>query len=150
MNKAKHTPWLLLVIGGCFLLLTAWALMSAAWRSSGVTDRDYYSHGLRYSQTQLERKAAESLGWMASAELQDDALLVRLRDRDHQPVSGAGGRLTLPGTEGRAELVVVLQETSPGVYRGQLPGGLQGERPAEILFERAGARLSKRLLLLLP
>ena len=150
MNKTKHTPWLLLVIGGCFLLLTAWALISAAWRSSGVTDRDYYNHGLRYNQTQFERRTAESLGWTTSAELRDDALLVHLRDRNHQPVSGATGRLTLPGTEGRAKLIVVLQETSPGTYRGQLPRGLQGERPVRILFERAGARLNKHLLLSLP
>lgn len=147
MNRAKHIPWLLLVIGGCFLFLTAWALFSAAWRTSGVTDRDYYSHGLRYNQTQLERKAAASLGWTAATELQDDWLLVRLRDRHRQPVTGAAGRLSLLGANGKHDLTSELQEVSPGLYRGKLPDHLQGEQPARIVFEREGVRLNKRLLL---
>jgi len=53
------------------------------------------------------------------------------------------------GSRGAA-LLVPLRENSNGTYLGTLPPGLRGEVAAQIDFEHAGARLSKRLLLSLP
>lgn len=150
MNKPKHIPWLLLLIGGGFLLLMTWSLITAGQRGSAVTDRDYYSHGLRYNQTDLERQAAVTLGWTTTIDLQGNQLIISLSDRSHQAVTNAGGHLTLAGTDHQADLRLALHEARPGTYRTELPTGLHGERPARIVFERDGARLNKRLLLSLP
>ena len=150
MNKRAHTPWLLLLIGGGFLLLMTWSLIAAGQRGSAVTDRDYYSHGLRYNQTELERQAAAALGWTASIDLQGRQLFIRLQDRARKAVTRAGGALTLAGPDRQAALQLALSEASPGIYRVELPADLHGELPVRIVFERDGARLNKRLLLSLP
>jgi len=150
MNKRTHIPWLLLLIGGGFLLLMAWSLITAGQRGSAVTDRDYYSHGLRYNQTELERQAGAALGWTTTIDLQDGQLTIHLQDQARQAVTDAVASLSLSDPDRRAELQLALHETSPGTYRAELPAGLHGELPARIAFERNGARLNKRLLLSLP
>ena len=147
MKKRKSTPWLLLLIGVGFLGLTAWSIYRAGHETSAVTDRDYYSHGLRYNETMLERKAAESLGWSTAIELTGTGLVIRLRDKHDQPVAGAVGILTLFSTSQEPVLTIPLSEATTGHYAALLPAGRRGELPAEISFERDGARLSKRLLL---
>ena len=147
MKKRKSTPWLLLLIGVGFLGLTAWSIYRAGQETSAVTDRDYYSHGLRYNETMLERKAAESLGWSTAIELTGTGLVIRLRDKHDQPVAGAVGVLTLFSTSQEPVLTIPLSEATTGHYAALLPAGRRGELPAEISFERDGARLSKRLLL---
>lgn len=150
MNNSGSIPWLPLLIGGGFLALMGWSLFLAGTRSSGVVDRDYYSHGLKYNQTRLERQASASLGWNATARLAGGALIVRLQDRDRQAVAKARGRLTFPAIGARQRRVLGLRETAPGTYRAELPAELHGDQAATIMFEREGARLNKRLLLALP
>lgn len=150
MTRATRAPWLLILIGSGFLILTGWSIFLASQRSSGVTDPDYYSHGLRYNETQLEQRTAASLGWRTDIELSGRRLTIQLRDRDQRPVSQAGGRLQLGGSGAQPTLDIVLTETQPGSYLATLPETLHGEQSAEISFLRDGARLSKRLLLSLP
>ena len=138
---------MLLLIGAGFLCLTAWSIYRAGSETSAVTDRDYYSHGLRYNKTMLERKAAESLGWSAAIELTGTGLVIRLEDKYDQPVAGAAGVLTLFSTSREPSVTIPLTEATQGHYTALLPTGRRGEIPAEISFERDGARLNKRLLL---
>lgn len=150
MTRATRAPWLLILIGSGFVILTGWSIFLASQRSSGVTDPDYYSHGLRYNQTQLERRTAASLGWRTGIELSGRSLAIQLMDRDQQPVTKASGRLQLGGPGEQPSIDIVLTETQPGSYLATLPETLHGELSAEISFLRDGARLSRRLLLSLP
>lgn len=147
MTRTKRVPWLLLLIGCGFVILTCWSLWLASQRSSGITDRDYYSHGLRYNQTLLERRTAASQGWSTTIELTGRNLSIRLQDNASHPVAHARGRLTLAGTDPSSSLTVDLHEILPGTYLVELPESVQGERAGEISFLREGARLNKRLLL---
>ena len=63
--------------------------MRAAEAKPQVTDADYYSKGLRYTSTLLEKKAAAVLGWTVSTELKGRTLLFHLSDKQGQPVSAA-------------------------------------------------------------
>jgi nitrogen fixation protein FixH len=143
------TRWLCLIgalmLG--FALLSAWSFRRAARESSPVTDASYYSHGLRYNQTLLERQAAATLGWRAVPQLEGNHVTVRLFDRDRQAVSGAGATLTLLGTGAAHNLRLPLHEVTAGLYRAELPGGVYGDLAAEVAFERDGASLHQRLLL---
>ena len=149
MNKPKHTPWLLILIGCGFLALTAWSVYQAKQGTSDVTDRDYYSHGLRYNETLLERKAAESLGWSTQTVLQGHRITVLLMDAGKRPVTQARGKLTMMAPGGLDLKEYLLEEHSAGRYSAELPAELKGEHSLALVFERAGARLNKRILLTL-
>jgi len=148
MTKQRHIPWLLIAIGGGFLILTGLSIYLANQHSSGVTDPDYYSHGLRYNKTLLERKAAASLGWSTEIRLVAETLQIELKDHSGQPVSDARGELTL--LDPSSPITVDLQQTSAGTYITRLPASLHGELTAELRFDRAGVKLDKRLLLSIP
>jgi nitrogen fixation protein FixH len=150
MNKLRKLPWLLLLIGCGFIVLMGWSIFLASQRTSAVIDRDYYSHGLRYNETLLERRAAASLGWTTSTRLNGRNVIIQLRDREHAPVSRAQAVLNMLATAHQPARQLALQEIEPGTYQGELPEDLHGEQPVDILFNLAGARLSKHLLLSLP
>lgn len=143
-----RNPWLFLIIllTGGFLALSGWSFYRAANGASAVTDRDYYRHGLRFNRTLLEQKAAASLGWAAELRLQGRLVTIVLRDREQQAVSGARGSLVLLGAGSEPVRELALREHAPGIYRAEFPAGLHGEQPAEITFQRDGARLNRRLL----
>ena len=150
MPRPRHFPWLIALLGSGFIALSAWSFYRAAHDTSAVTDTDYYSHGLRYNQTLLEQRAADSLGWQIAVNYAGDRLLVTLSDGGRQPVSGARGTLTLFRAEFPRPQQLLLQEGAAGRYQALLPAELTGELTAEVAFERAGARLQRRLLLALP
>jgi hypothetical protein len=150
MTLPRHFPWLIVLLGAGFIVLSAWSFYRAARGTSDVTDADYYSHGLRYNQTLLEQRAADSLGWQVAVAHAGDRLLVTLSDGGRQPVSGARGTLTLFRAEFPRPQQLLLQEGAPGRYQAWLPAELAGELTAEVAFERAGARIQRRLLLALP
>jgi nitrogen fixation protein FixH len=150
MIKLKQIPWLPLLIGGGFCVLMLWSIFLASQRTSAVIDRDYYSHGLRYNESLLERQAAATIGWTTSTRLLGRTLITEVRDRDHEPVTRAHGTLKLLESAGKPTRQFVLDEIEPGSFQVELPADLHGEQPVEIQFDLAGARLSKRLLVTLP
>lgn len=148
----RHNRWSLfiLILVICFLVFSAWTLRRAVQGASAVTDRNYYSHGLRYNQTLVEQQAAASLGWQPQSSLNGHQLSVVLRDQRGNPVTAGHGMLTLFDNRSANSVRLPLEESNGGTYRVQLPGTLHGEHSAQIDFERDGARLVNRLLLSLP
>jgi nitrogen fixation protein FixH len=149
-HRRNRWSLFILLLVACFLVFTAWTLRLAAQGTSAVTDRNYYSHGLRYNQTLVEQQAAASLGWQPQSSLSGHQLSVVLQDRGRNPVTAAHGMLTLFDNLSAAAVQLPLEESTGGTYRVQLPGTLHGEHSAQIDFERDGARLVNRLLLSLP
>jgi len=150
MIKLKQIPWLPLLIGVGFFVLMLWSIFLASQRTSAVIDRDYYSHGLRYNETLLERQAAAALGWTMSSQLVGRTLIIQVQDRDHKPVARAHGIYRLLESEVHPAREFVLDEIEPGSFQTILPADLHGEHTVEIQLDLAGTRLSKRLLLSLP
>jgi nitrogen fixation protein FixH len=149
MKRLSSTPWLIILIGIGFLALTSWSVYQASRKTSDVTDRDYYSHGLRYNQTLLEKKAAASLGWSTQVRLEKRQLWIELNDKNGQVVAKALGSLRLHGSSLESNPPLPLREQSPGRYFASLPENLHGEFSVDLSFELDGARLSKRILLVL-
>ncbi|MBW2452199.1 MAG: FixH family protein [Deltaproteobacteria bacterium] len=148
-KQTKHIPWLVITICAGFIALTVWSILNASLKTSAVSDRDYYSHGLRYNETLLEKKTAESLGWTTGTAVRDGQLIVWLKDGDQNPVSAANGVIILydPSSNSKFELPLVSQIS--GKYIAELPTNFQGSYQAMINFELNGARISKRLLIAL-
>ncbi len=146
MKTNIYPPMILLLIGA-FLVFSGWAAHRAAGLGSQVTDADYYSKGLRYTSTEVERRAAEVLGWNLDTTLDGRRLVFRLSDHDGRAITGARGSLYL-AIPGRAENVYLpLAETEPGHYLVTLEQGISGAIQARLEVERNGARLNRHLLL---
>ncbi len=145
-KKNIYPPMILLLIGG-FLIFSAWAAFKAAGLGSKVTDADYYSKGLKYNTTQVEKRAAEVLGWNLETRLNGRDLEFLLTDREGVEVDRAGGTLYLaiPGTAENIHLP--LQEITSGSYRVKLGDNINGSFQARLELEREGARLNRQLLL---
>ena len=67
--KKNFYPLLILLLLGSFLCFSTWSAMRAVDAGPEVTDADYYSKGLKYSSTILEKRAAAVLGWKVSTQL---------------------------------------------------------------------------------
>lgn len=143
---ANRWPHLLLLLGLLFLGLTGWSVYRAATGVSTVTDRHYYAHGLRYNDSLVEQKAAESLGWQVAIRLQNGYLASQWTANDGQPVAGGDARLVIP-VKNRPEITLLLREDAAGRYGTNLPGELRGEIPAQLTFSHGGATLRRTLLL---
>ena len=148
MTTAKTGSWprLLMLLGLLFAGVTGWSIYRAASDVSAVSDADYYSHGLRYNHTRVEQQAAESLGWHLETSLEERQLRIALRDRIRQPVTGAGGDLTLYAVRAAGPTRLPLVELAPGLYSTRLPRDLGGEVIARLTLVREGARISRTLM----
>jgi nitrogen fixation protein FixH len=143
---ANRWPYLLLLLGLLFLGVTGWSVYRSATGVSAVTDRHYYSHGLRHNDSLVERKAAESLGWQVAVSLQNGYLASQWTGKDGQPVAGGDARLVIPARN-RSDITLQLTEGAAGRYGADLPGELQGEIQAMLTFSHGGATLRRPLLL---
>ena len=146
-KKKNAYPFVILAMIGCFLAFLAWSAFKAAGLGSKVTDADYYSKGLKYNTTMVEKRAAEVLGWKLSTRLAGRLLEFHLVDNSGNAVDKASGKLYLaiPGTAENIRLP--LQETEAGNYRVKLGSELTGSIQARLELERQGARLNRHLLL---
>jgi nitrogen fixation protein FixH len=144
----KHFyPAMIILLLGTFLVFSGWSAYRAATRSSQITDRDYYSKGLKFNATLVEKRAASVLGWQLRSELLAHTLHIRLLDGQGLPVSGAVGKLVFHQPQEKSSRFLRLHEAAPGAYLAELPGDLKGGIPIRIDFERSGARVNRQLLL---
>ncbi len=148
MSKGKnHYPLFILLLIGSFISFLIWSALQAAHSGPQVTDADYYSKGLRYTSTILEKKAAEVLGWNLSTRVEGRTLAFYLEDKDGQPVRSAKGIISMYRPESETSLKFALQEDEAGRYLLHMTDSMDGEITARIEFERDGARLNRQLLL---
>jgi len=145
-NK-NRTPYLIVLLLGCFILFLGWAAYRASTHGSDITDTDYYSKGLRYNTTLVEKRAASVLGWQADVELKGRSLTIRLNDSQMQPVTQGEAVLLLVQPAAAAPRTLPLKESAPGTYRLALPADLHGEQHARLDFHKDGARLNRLLVL---
>ena len=141
-----YRPLILLLLGS-FLLFSAWSAFQAAGLGSKVTDADYYSKGLKYNTTLVEKRAATVLGWSLVTRLTGRTLEFQLTDREGGVVDGASGSLYLAIPGAAENITLPLQETAAGVYRVTLNDAIRGSIQARLEFELDGARLNRQLLL---
>lgn len=140
-------PIMILCLLGSFILFLIWSAFQASTQGTQVTDRDYYSKGLKYNSTQIEKRAATAMGWKLTTEFIDSELLIKLHDGGDQVVTGAKGLINLYSRPGIDLLRLPLAEENPGHYRAKLPAELKGEVTVRVEFERDGARIYRQLLI---
>ena len=137
---------IMLLIGG-FIIFLIWSAFQAAGLGSKVTDADYYSKGLKYNTTQVEKRAAEVLGWNLETQLNGRTLEFHLTDQEGGEVDRATGTLYLAIPGSAENIHLPLEEVSAGHYRVNLGDNINGTIQARLELEREGARLNRQLLL---
>ena len=141
-----YSMLVVLLLGG-FILFLVWSGFQAAGLGSRVTDTDYYSKGLKYNTTMVEKRAAEVLGWNIEARLDERVLRFSVRDQEGRMVSRAAGSLYLAVPGSAENIHLPVKEVDPGSYQVSLGSSLNGTIQARLELEREGARLSRQLLL---
>lgn len=145
--KKNLYPVLILLLIGSFLCFSLWSALRAAKARPQVTDADYYSKGLKYTSTVLEKQAAVTLGWTVTTRLDGRIVQFHLNDREGRPVAAAKGALYLYQAGTPATISFPLEEIAPGLYQIQLTANMTGEMNARLEFSRDGARLNRQILL---
>lgn len=145
-EKNFYKPLILLLLCA-FLIFSGWSAWQASNPGTRVTDREYYSKGLKYNSTLVEKHAAEVLGWSLATELKDRILFFVLEDSNEQSVRGAKGTIRIYLPETPEGLVFQLSESSPGTYTYSIPPEMTGTLRAHLTFEREGAKLNRQLQL---
>jgi len=140
-------PIMIVCLIGIFILFLIWSGFQASTQGTQVTDRDYYSKGLKYNSTQVEKRAATTMGWNLATDLDRHLLNIKLFDGNRSPVANANGILQIYSRPDSDQLAIQLTEPSPGQYTAELPEHLQGELTIRVEFEREGARLNRQLLI---
>lgn len=145
-SKNLYKPFILCLLIS-FIGFLSWSAWQAKERGSQVTDRDYYSKGLKYNTTLVEKRAAEVLGWSLSTQISEKTLTFHILDRDKQNVTGAHGTLHIYLPDYPKGRPFELQETAAGSYNLDLPANLSGSLRAWVAFERDGAKINRQLQL---
>lgn len=147
ISKKNLYPAFIILLLGCFIAFLVWSAMRAAESGPEVTDADYYSKGLRYTSTLLEKKAAAVLGWQVTTQVENRTLTFLLKDKEEKPVRAAKGILYLFLPTTSATIRLPLTESAEGTYSLQLSKEMTGKMTARLEFEREGARLNRQLLI---
>lgn len=145
-NKHFYPLMILLLIGG-FLIFLVWSAFHATGLGSKVTDSDYYSKGLKYNSTMVEKRAAEVLGWNLQTRLEGRVIEFYLTDQKGVEVDRAVGTLYLAIPGSAENFHLPLQEFTAGHYRVNLDATITGSIQARLELERQGVRLYRQLLL---
>lgn len=138
---------MILVLLAGFVTFLAWSAFQAAGLGTKVTDSDYYSKGLKYNSTMVEKRAAEVLGWNLETRLDGRALEFHLIDHEGREVERAVGTLYLAIPGSAENIRLPLQEVASGYYRVSFADNINGTIQARLELEREGARLNRQLLL---
>lgn len=146
-SAPAKTLWPYIVIGLIlvFLGLTFWSVRQATQGVSGVTNDKYYSHGLRYNETQLEQEAAAAMGWSMETELVARRLDIRILDSSGGDVDNITCSLELFPGKG-APIRQALPRQPGGRFTFDIPAQLQGQITIRLQANREGASLSRTLL----
>jgi nitrogen fixation protein FixH len=146
-TKTNSYPLFIILLISCFLGFSAWSAIRAIDAGPEVTDPDYYSKGLKYSSTVLEKRTAAVLGWKVETLLTGRTIEFHLSDKEGKPVETAKGDIFLYLAGSTKSKQLPLKETEPGVYIFNLTSHMTGEINARLEFERKGARINRQLLL---
>lgn len=145
-QKNIYPSMIVLLIGG-FLVFSCWSAFRATGLGSKVADADYYSKGLKYNTSQVEKRAAEVLGWNLETRLNGRNLEFRLTDRAGGAVGRASGTLYLAVPGAAENIHLPVREVADGHYLVNLADNITGTIQARLELAREGARLNRQLLL---
>ncbi len=116
-RKSNWIPWVfvgaMLVVIAVNAVVVTYALKSF----SGLAVDKPYERGVRYNDVLAAQKGQDALGWRVSVNVEAGQLVLRIQDRDGQPLDRVGitGRLERP-VSNDAPLSLVFTATGEGRF----------------------------------
>lgn len=120
-RKSAWIPWVF--VGAMLLVIAVNAIMVtyAVDSYSGLAVDKPYERGVRYNEVLAAQKGQDALGWRVSLTAEQKTLILRLQDRDGQPLDNVAitGRLERP-VSNDAPLPVTFIGAGDGRYVAQI------------------------------
>jgi nitrogen fixation protein FixH len=125
------------------IAMTTTMMLAVSDPSFAVID-DYETKASTWNDTAAQRHASAALGWTASIEFGKDvdvygerSVIIRLNDRDGDPVTGAAVHATLFHPARSANrLTATFEESDPGAYVGRFTPRREGLWEVELTARR--------------
>ncbi|MFV3130611.1 FixH family protein [Niveispirillum sp. KHB5.9] len=136
-RKSAWIPW---VFVGCMLVVIAVnaVMVTYALKSfSGLAVDKPYERGVNYNAVLAAQKGQDALGWRVSVNVEGGQVVLRLQDRDGQPLNGAGitGRLERP-VSNEAALPLSFTNMGGGRYVAQMHATHPGQWDVKAAIRR--------------
>ena len=122
MRSGRHWPFLIVGLLVASASANVFLLVRAGADPSFSVEPDYYAKAVAWDAHLEQLRKNVELGWRADVDVEDEAVVVRLTDRDGHPVAGA--RIALEAfhrARGNAVVRGTLRETPSHAYRAELP-----------------------------
>lgn len=152
MNTANiRWPSFIITLALAFVAFSWWSLERAASGVSPVSDPNYYSHGLKYNNTNLEIQTAQALQWTVTPKVKGRALTVLVADAGQVGISGGHGEVTVQfeGVEQSPLPPLALIDRGQGLYTVDIPASLPRTLSANLTLTKDQATVQRRLLITL-
>ena len=132
-----------------FAAITCWSLERAISGVSPVIDANYYSHGLRYNNTNLELQTARARGWSINPQLDGRRLTINVQDAHQQGIKGCLGLITVltKSADQEAMSSLTMTDKGDGNYTVEIPNGLPSPVAASLTLNKDQATVQRQLLL---
>lgn len=151
MSKLTRQGWFWAMVPVILLATTAVSVICVAriaLDDPGFSvEKDYYKKSSRFDAEQRERASSLALGWHLQSELtvtgKSGQVVVTLRDRDGQPMSGAS--LTAEAfavSRGNLRQSLAFQETTAGRYQADMQNGRPGLWELRFVVQRGAERFT--------
>lgn len=116
-RKSNWIPWVFVGAMLVVVLVNAVMITYAINSYSGLAVDKPYERGVRYNDVLAAQKGQDALGWRVSVNVEAGQLVLRIQDRDGQPLDRVGitGRLERP-VSNDAPLSLVFTATGEGRF----------------------------------
>ncbi|OYQ35596.1 hypothetical protein CHU95_07700 [Niveispirillum lacus] len=127
-RKSNWIPWVF--VGAMLVVIAVNAVMVTYALSSysGLAVEKPYERGVRYNDVLAAQKGQDALGWRVSVNVEAGQLVLRLQDRNGQPLNDVGitGRLERP-VSNAAPLPLDFEATGDGRFVARLDAPYPGQ-----------------------
>lgn len=121
-------PWLLMAGPGLVIVASMITLWLAVASDDGIVADDYYSRGLAINQVLTRAQHAHELGLAAHAAFGMNARHMRIAVAPADGLPRALRLRLVHPTLALADETIVLQQSAPGIYEGNLTAAATGKR----------------------
>jgi len=136
-TKKTTSKWPLIIAGALAVHALAWVAVAylATSNPTYAVEEDYYQKALAWDASQAQAARSAALGWQVEPTIEraelpgsEPVILLAITDRSGEPLEGATVSLeAFHNSRADRILRVVLESSSAGLYRAQLPMHQNGQ-----------------------
>jgi nitrogen fixation protein FixH len=119
-RRSRWIPWAFVAFMATVVAVNAFMIVQAVSTFTGLTVSRSYDRGRTYNDVLAEAARQEALGWRTTASLDAGGVVLRVADRDGQPVPGTVTGYLLRPVEG-TRIPIELGMTEAGRFAAEHP-----------------------------